>query len=307
MHPIKRGGSTHKVQCAAKRTQRSGKYERTENLSATQVIIVLHSDYFVIIALFFPYCKVFSAEKVKILKRKYKERCEAVFKKYNKIIFRDKYSAQLFSKLSQVTYIPDIVLGFDLKKWIGEEITQQELICINVINLRENKRTYQERKKYIENYEKTIHAVIDLILKWKIKICILGFSREKSEEAYINELLLSARKRNPSAVIDTCIYNGKNGKELIQYIARCKGLLSTRFHALIIGMALEKRQYPICYDNKLTNFLESIGYSDPYSLLKNIISSEKITDYLIHGHHSDYKHVIAESKKHLCLLDQLLF
>ena len=35
-------------------------------MSATQVIIVLHSDYFVIIALFFLYCKVFSAQKVKI-------------------------------------------------------------------------------------------------------------------------------------------------------------------------------------------------------------------------------------------------
>ena len=234
---------------------------------------------------------------------KYKEKCEAVFKKYSRIIFRDQYSAQLFSKISQVTYIPDIVLGFDFKKRIGEDITQEEMIGINVINLWENKRTYQERKKYIENYEKTIHAVIDYITKLKMKVCIIGFSSEKSEEIYINHIIACAKRRNPFVVIKKCIYNGKNINEVFRCIAECRGLLSTRFHALIIGMALGKCQYPICYDSKLTNFIKSINYTDPYSLLNDISSPEDIADYLIHGNPSDYKHVIDASKEHFTFMD----
>lgn len=236
----------------------------------------------------------------------FRSRCEALFGRYERVIFRDIKTWNTFPNLRNTEVAPDIVLNMDLSEIVRGIVAEDDMFCVNVIDLWENKRTRKEREPYVANYEKTVQRIVSLLLAAGARISLIGFEARRDEQ-YIDRIIAEVEP-GMKGRIAKLVYSGTNLKEIIQSMARARAVLSTRFHAMILCLILNKVQYPICYDNKQKSFLKDMHYMEPYSVLADIAKPEKIVHYLrtavLDG--ENYKNIIAQSGKHFEYLDLLL-
>lgn len=98
----------------------------------------------------------------------YRRSFASLLKEYDDVCFRDEYSFEKFSYLYNVRKAADVVLSMDLKQYIRPQSYSGcrggRIIGINVINLKQNKRTYQERQDYIQRYENVIKETIKTLI-----------------------------------------------------------------------------------------------------------------------------------------------
>lgn len=234
------------------------------------------------------------------------DECKSIFECYDDVCFRDYFSYNLFKVLKNVRYAPDIALTIDTNNL---NTCSSGIIGINVIDLGENIRTLGERKNFLINYEHLIDSVVIKLLERNYKVRFLGFCNSKTEIEYIKKLMYKYNERIGKLTnISYVQYDVKNISEFIKSISECDGILATRFHAMILAFRLRKIVYPICYDNKLINFLNSIDYQGPFSILSDLGNAEDIVEYITSNSGVVLSEkTISESYKQFLLLDQYIY
>lgn len=228
---------------------------------------------------------------------KYKKTCMDIFEKYSDVCFRDKDSYYKFQCLPMVRYAPDIVLSNQkLKDRAGHISYKKNRVGINVINLEANIRTLKERKNYIEKYNLVIRELISNLLERQIEVYIIGFSPDFSEREYIHSLLAEYADQPNYGLLHKSVYDGENLETFIQCFTECSFILSTRFHAFILSLLLKKRQWPICYDQKILHVIHDLDYLEPYSKLSDDYHPQTILQYIFSDKHVAGNYEIYEKK-----------
>lgn len=150
--------------------------------------------------------------------------------------FRDKFSYDLFKDLKNVSYAPDLVLTLKpTKKALNKTI------LISIMDLNE---------EYINVVSVLTNKLSDLGYECKL----VSFCKNQGDETAANKIQKKLNKK-----IEILLYNGNLEDILIEF-ANATYIISTRFHSMIIAMALNKQFLPFVYSKKTNEVLEDIDY-----------------------------------------------
>lgn len=220
-----------------------------------------------------------------------------IFKKVNDVSFRDKKSYDLFSNLSTVRLAPDIVFGLDT-----EEITTKETasyMTISVMNIKNR----EGLKEYAVEYENAIIKICQSLIEREYKIILMSFCANEGDEDAVKRILTQVNTR----YVQPYYYRG-NLEEALEVLKSSKGIVATRFHALILAWVFQKPVFPLIYSSKTTNAIRDINFQG-YSLnIKDIkhIDIEKVLQQLTTETYINLYDSIEESKKHFSRLDYFI-
>mgnify|MGYP005753722831 CR=1 FL=1 len=219
-----------------------------------------------------------------------------VFSKAKDICFRDRYSYNLFKKMSNVRYSPDIVFSLDTSKI---KVTEKNIVIISVINCKKDTGDLANQ----EEYNKKINDFITYFVAKGYEIILMSFSQIQGDEEVINQIIASNKQVEK---IKKYFYRG-NIEEALNLIASAQIIVGTRFHANILGLVFNKTIIPIAYSNKMINTLNDINFLGKKFNLKEIdeLSSNNITENDLH-YKLDISEYAEKANAHFEKLDKFL-
>lgn len=211
-----------------------------------------NKKYFIIGSNIGPYNNMEFVDKIK----------KNIFFKAEDVCLRDKNSYQLSCELDNVRYAPDIVYSYDFSRY--SHIQETNKVFISIINPHFKEK--QMKTIRYNDYQKLIINIINYFNKLNFKIVLGSFCKSEGDELFIDDILTKITNKNN---ISTCFYNG-DIDSVISEIASSKIIIGSRFHANVLGFALNKVVIPISYNNKTKNMLNDIGYNNDYIDLDNL-------------------------------------
>ena len=178
------------------------------------------------------------------------------------VCFRDSVSYDLLS-LENARYASDVIFNMEFPEKTGNGI------FISVISFG---KEHSELSVYQEDYERIIIDLIRDALSRDEQVTLAAFCTYEGDDKEIENIMdmLSSSEREK---IRTCIYDGD-----IEYMLECmlesKVIVGTRFHSIVLGLAMQKRVIPISYNEKTDNMLADIGLSRYNNLLSKLFNVE---------------------------------
>ncbi len=218
------------------------------------------------------------------------------FKNFEDICFRDSYSKNLFSDLAHVRHADDVVFQLHAPK--GE--TKNHYV-ISVIHCKNRKSL----KEYHQAYINKLREIITEIVKTGAEVILMGFCTTEKDHETLDEIYTGLSEHEKER---TQLYNHNNIQVSLELIASAKGVIATRFHAMILGLLWEKPIIPILYSEKMRNILTDIKYDGPHYDLQDAHSIDPKTcvDFLTKGCTFSAKPMIKNSDKQFTALDSFL-
>lgn len=227
----------------------------------------------------------------------FKKTYESLFRSVTDICFRDRKSYTIFSHLRNVRLAPDILFQIPVKK----SETKERRIVISVIHPGER----DDLKKYSTVYFKQMAHITTRLLHAGEKVTFVSFCVTekddiaiKSVKAFIPDVLQHA--------IETYHY-WTNMDDVLQIIAEAKGIIATRFHAMILGWVYRKPVFPIVYSDKMVNVIQDTLFPGKYVELSQMeeLTMDVVYEALQMGTFHNNA-VIDAAAGHFKILDQHL-
>ena len=216
---------------------------------------------------------------------------EYVIKSCNSICFRDTYSYNLFKHIEHVKVAPDVLFG--IKDVCGGLEKKPNSLGVSLINLSGR----PSLEKYYHSYLESISSFILSQQNNYDLIRLFSFCEPEGDEQAIRDLvtlLPGGFKRK----IDIVTYNG-NYIDFLLKISEMESLISTRFHAMILGFVYGIKTIPIVYSKKITHVLDDLNCEispvflssiSRASLEKSFLESKLVNvDYQIHNSQKQFK------------------
>ena len=179
-------------------------------------------------------------------------------------------SQKLFKSLNNVRYAPDVVLGLenDIKK-----NTENPYVAVSAIDLLYTDISRNSGlKKHAEYYENIIlEALVQLVDKG-FDVKFVPFSKLQNDMLISNKLKQKLLKLRENANVD--ILEQYSTESILEVIKDSSYLLSTRYHAMILGWVYGIKQQVLSYSDKTENVIRDlfpqqyhyvIGSGDEYS------------------------------------------
>lgn len=220
-----------------------------------------------------------------------------IFEKAEDVCFREEYSYNLFKNLPNVRYAQDIVFSMDTS---NIEITENKRAIISIIDCKS-----KIDENYQEKYEQKIIELIKYLFEKDYKVCLMSFCKAENDEEAINRLIAELDDKS-KAKIEKYFYNG-NIEEALNNIGDSSIVIGSRFHAIILGLLLNKSILPIIYSDKTKNVLEENNID------VKIFDIKKLDDFNLYDlEESDFSKVhnieklIKNSEKQFEKLDLIL-
>lgn len=168
-----------------------------------------------------------------------------IFKSFQDICFREKYSYELFKELNNVRLAPDVVFALNIENNFEK---RNKTVGFSIILPRNGIEPYKYYKKYSE--------IIEKYQEKGYEIYLFSFCKEEGDELAIREMLkfLKTKER-----INQINYDG-DIDGFLQYYGQMEYMYCGRFHSMILSMLYNQKIYPIAYSNKMRNVLHDINY-----------------------------------------------
>ena len=224
----------------------------------------------------------------------YKKLYEKSFSEINDIVFRDQKSNDLFPKLENKRLAPDIV--FSMKSTV--EIEESQSVVIVLINL-ENR---EELSEYKNDYESKLIEACEAFNHNNTRVTLMGFCDGEDDQSAIDRI-----QNRLSFTANEYLYQG-NIDEALHILQEAKGIIATRFHAMVLGWIYGKPVYPIAYSGKMTNVMNDLDFDNNYCTIPDIknIDIDEIVDFINNYEEFDISKTRQEAEKHFLFLDQIL-
>ncbi len=236
--------------------------------------------------------------------------CKEYFSGCTDICFRDKFSYNLFSDLDNTRYAPDIV--FDVKSYFDfyscdscsfldvNKLASEKYAVISVISFKTRSKNEHVQRDYLNGIKKIAYY---LISKGQ-KIVLFSFCDAEGDSETIDEL-----RKDCNININSYHYRYKgNLEEALKILDLSETVIATRFHAMILGWAMNKKVLPVIYNQKMSNVLEDVNWDNIVcsSNSVNQITYEQLDDWFENYHFYDFKSESIYSQQHFKILDTLL-
>ena len=226
----------------------------------------------------------------------YKEIARSKIEKAYDCCFRDRTSFKLFSNLPNVRCAPDVVFGLT---YLNNKVANKK-VGISVIDL--NKRI--DLKPYAEQYYSTLAIIADKFISKKIKVTLISFCENEGD----GDAIESVKSRMKlSKCTEEYHYNG-NIQSALDEISSCNGIIATRFHAMILGLKMNKRVYPIIYSEKQKYVIDDLMHNMDYSYISdfNVEKTEDVIEWYYKDNESINLDIFTEALRQFEALDSYL-
>ena len=196
----------------------------------------------------------------------FKTTYETIFNKMNDVCFRDQYSYTMFSHLSNVRIEADIVFGGNL----AAPLETKNEIVISVIDLSWREKLNLFEQTYIEKMTQLSKFLVDN----NFKVNLVSFCESQGDLKAINKIFqgLDPISKSHVSIID---YQGDLEK-VLKVMNESKGIIGSRFHAMILGWKFQKPVIPIAYSNKTINVMNDLQYEGLSYEIETIINMDNL-------------------------------
>lgn len=196
---------------------------------------------------------------------------EFAFSKCSEVVFRESYSYKLFSKLSNIDYSSDLVFGLRHEKI--ESFEENEYV-VSVVSLSKDNDEWLIALQ--EQYIKLLNMIISQIISSGYNVTLMSFCSEQGDDIVIDKVLTNFSNHEN---VKTWYYREKGITKSLAKLKSSKGIVASRYHAMILGFLFEKKVLPLVYSSKMTNVLNDIEYEYPIIDISDNFSSDiKIMD-----------------------------
>lgn len=216
------------------------------------------------------------------------------FKLATQVCFRDEFSYNMFSDIDVVEQSTDIVFNLPV-----ESINDNGEIVISVVNLNKDD---SQINKYSDMYIDKVALLVNHLLANNKSVRLMSFCDHQGDLDVIFTILSKVDK--PDSVLVSS-YEKDGLVRSLEILRNCHSIIATRYHAMILGLLFNKEVFPIVYDKKIIQVIESIGYTGKYVTVSNLDSFNPcdIDDYFYKMDSSKLNDCIIEAKKQFRLLD----
>ena len=234
--------------------------------------------------------------------------CSDYFSNCLDVCFRDSQSYNLFSELPNTRLAPDVV--FDIKTYFStqnsntqfiqnNQLRHQKYAVISLISFNMRSKDPNVQTDYLSG----VKTIINYLISKGLKIVLMGFCEAEGDTLSIDKLLKEDYiKENSYAYV----YNG-NIAEALAIIEYADTVIATRFHAMVLGMAMNKKTLPIVYDTKMSNVLNDLGVRHfwDFKSIKNI-EPQELENWYNNYCFTNSEKLANDAKKQFSALDNIL-
>lgn len=176
------------------------------------------------------------------------------FRSIEGVVFRDSASKKLFNSLNNVKYAPDVVLGL---KDEGQDIDKKPYVAVSVIDLMYSDISRDgSLKKYVQDYENAIQLALLQLIDSGFNVKFIPFSKMQNDTEVSYKIQDRLLRLRPNANIE--VFEDSNIQKILQVIKNSSYLLSTRYHAMILGWVYEIKQQVLSYSGKMDNVMRDL-------------------------------------------------
>lgn len=188
------------------------------------------------------------------------------------ICFRDQASYEQFKELPNARFASDILFGVD-----DRNCKTEDYYILSVIDVTKK----VNKQEYADMYYKRMAECADLLQKQGQKVILFSFCEAEGDMAGIASVQSYMKETGNVEVL-----NHKNIRQSLDCLKHCKGIITARFHGMVLGIQFKKEVYPIIYSDKTTQVLKDIAFSGKYSMIPELeaISAEEICAQLHAGY-----------------------
>lgn len=169
------------------------------------------------------------------------------------ISFRDLDSYNLFQKMENVSYSPDILFSLHDLPIYNHKNLEVGISLIHHLN----------REKLKVNYNDYIEELVKISINYiqnGFKIRLLSFCSYEKDclaiDDFMEKMPVIYKK---SIMID---YYDRDFNSFLNTISKLDTIVATRFHSIVLGLKANCKVIPICYSNKSINLLNDLGFHD---------------------------------------------
>lgn len=190
----------------------------------------------------------------------YPEKYRKLLETYQDVCFRESYSQKLLN-LPKGRVAPDIVFGY---QYPGS-LQKTDRVVISVIQLK-GRAALEE---YKSDYDYQIATLCREFLEAGTEVVLMSFCRAEGDEQAIRDICAEMNEQE-TAQLRIHHYLGDNFQETMKLIAESRWIVGSRFHAVVLGLALEKTVYPVIYSDKTKHMLEELNFEGKYCQIFDI-------------------------------------
>ena len=226
----------------------------------------------------------------------WKKDFDNIFPTMYDVCFRDKYSFDLFSNLSNVRFAPDAV--FTMGKKHHEN---NKNVIISVIDCSFSARN-ENLKKAAPIFEKKIAETIDVLYQKGFTVTLLNSNTEQDKPAC--QRILKMVGSHDVSVVD---YDGKLDS-IFDLYKNSSFVIGTRLHTIILGWLYSMPVVPIVYDIKVSNLLNACSYNQNLFDITQLscVTGLDIVEALVNNHFVISKDILVEAQNQFLKLDEVL-
>ena len=101
-------------------------------------------------------------------------------------------------------------------------------------------------------------------------------------------------------------YDGINSKELLQAIAESEGVVTSRFHGVILGLAAGRPVFPVVYSDKTINVLNDMRFQGAYADIRALQEADSCMVIQEAALVESVEELKVSAQKHFEKLDEVL-
>lgn len=167
------------------------------------------------------------------------------------VCFRDRYSFELFSDLKNVRLSTDMVFSLDASQ-CKTKVEKQAIISVMDVSWRFGDEVSSA-------YNEALVKLIQKLSSKGYKTILMSFCSSEGDELAVRHLKKLAQDKGVTD-IEEFYYRGSLD-EALKMIYGSQLVVSSRLHAMILGLVFGKKIIPMSYSQKTNNILADIGFS----------------------------------------------
>ncbi|MFD1318486.1 polysaccharide pyruvyl transferase family protein [Loigolactobacillus zhaoyuanensis] len=243
-----------------------------------------------------------------VMTQEYIDEYRSFFACIKNITVRDSASYELFDNLNNIQLAPDVVFGLDASN-ISKSYLNRPYIVITAIDLTYDGRVLGEKYKsdskgYRQNMVKLCELIIDS--GYDIKLVPFSVFEQDANMALQIKMGISNKKK---AKIEIIKYT--NISDILSLIKSASGIVSGRYHSMILGWVFRIPQLVLTYSDKMENtitdtFPEQKRVTIKKFSEKSIFKTFTLNEYMNTIDNDNLKSSIHRSKLHFEKLSNFL-
>lgn len=233
----------------------------------------------------------------------FKQRYEQLFDSVTQVVFRDRYSKQLFETNNNISWGPDLNFAANLPEEARtKEEDNKKSLSISVINP-EWKSSQSEKSVTNRQYVDFLTTVTRNAIQNNFEVHLLSFC-EGEGDLKIAEQVKAKFINSPEVIID----NYETLTAMTKQISKSSFLIGCRFHAVVLGLLTGIPTLPVAYGRKTQSLIEDIFSAKLWLSIPELVELKpsEIRSAGVRLPSSDRKRIVTKAEEQFERLDHIL-